>query len=139
MPFAPHLTHALALELACSLLFFAALRFKFPVRKLFLLLAWLGIALGPCLIPLNKPLARGLDAVFCVVLLAETYDLRGYTRAGGQVSLLAFLASLLNPMWLVRARPPAAARLSACLLYTSPSPRDRQKSRMPSSACKKKT
>ena len=24
-----------------------------------------------------------------------------------------------------------------CLLYTSPSPRDRQKSRMPSSACKK--
>eukprot|EP00826_Nyctotherus_ovalis_P015241 TRINITY_DN14317_c0_g3_i1.p1 TRINITY_DN14317_c0_g3~~TRINITY_DN14317_c0_g3_i1.p1 ORF type:complete len:227 (-),score=48.16 TRINITY_DN14317_c0_g3_i1:72-731(-) len=26
----------------------------------------------------------------------------------------------------------------ACLLYTSPSPRDRQKSRMPSSACKKK-
>ena len=27
-----------------------------------------------------------------------------------------------------------AARLGACLLYTSPSPRDRQKSRMPSSA-----
>ena len=26
------------------------------------------------------------------------------------------------------------ARLSLCLLYTSPSPRDRQKSRMPSSA-----
>ena len=26
------------------------------------------------------------------------------------------------------------ARLTACLLYTSPSPRDRQKSRMPSSA-----
>ena len=28
--------------------------------------------------------------------------------------------------------------LKTCLLYTSPSPRDRQKSRMPSSACKKK-
>ena len=27
-----------------------------------------------------------------------------------------------------------AVRLSNCLLYTSPSPRDRQKSRMPSSA-----
>ena len=26
----------------------------------------------------------------------------------------------------------------ACLLYTSPSPRDRTRSRMPSSACKKK-
>eukprot|EP00826_Nyctotherus_ovalis_P032969 TRINITY_DN2657_c0_g1_i1.p1 TRINITY_DN2657_c0_g1~~TRINITY_DN2657_c0_g1_i1.p1 ORF type:complete len:106 (+),score=17.36 TRINITY_DN2657_c0_g1_i1:158-475(+) len=30
------------------------------------------------------------------------------------------------------------AHLYSCLLYTSPSPRDRQKSRMPSSACKKK-
>ena len=29
-------------------------------------------------------------------------------------------------------------QLSSCLLYTSPSPRDRQKSRMPSSAWKKK-
>ena len=28
----------------------------------------------------------------------------------------------------------AAEALDACLLYTSPSPRDRQKSRMPSSA-----
>ena len=30
--------------------------------------------------------------------------------------------------------PDDGGRLSACLLYTSPSPRDRQKSRMPSSA-----
>ena len=30
--------------------------------------------------------------------------------------------------------PVAVARSYACLLYTSPSPRDRQKSRMPSSA-----
>ena len=30
--------------------------------------------------------------------------------------------------------PPRRDRWSACLLYTSPSPRDRQKSRMPSSA-----
>ena len=29
---------------------------------------------------------------------------------------------------------PTGAPLKACLLYTSPSPRDRQKSRMPSSA-----
>ena len=28
--------------------------------------------------------------------------------------------------------------IDACLLYTSPSPRDRTRSRMPSSACKKK-
>ena len=30
--------------------------------------------------------------------------------------------------------PPAAVLIKNCLLYTSPSPRDRQKSRMPSSA-----
>ena len=30
--------------------------------------------------------------------------------------------------------PPIVARRRRCLLYTSPSPRDRQKSRMPSSA-----
>ena len=33
-----------------------------------------------------------------------------------------------------RAVDDAAAASTACLLYTSPSPRDRQKSRMPSSA-----
>ena len=33
-----------------------------------------------------------------------------------------------------RQMAPYYARVCACLLYTSPSPRDRQKSRMPSSA-----
>ena len=42
---------------------------------------------------------------------------------------------LLNPDGTPAARPTiASAPTSACLLYTSPSPRDRQKSRMPSSA-----
>ena len=31
-------------------------------------------------------------------------------------------------------RPPLPARLGICLLYTSPSPRDKRQSRMPSSA-----
>ena len=38
------------------------------------------------------------------------------------------IASLMNP------RPFAVGNSNTCLLYTSPSPRDRQKSRMPSSA-----
>src|SRR5678810_954624 len=42
---------------------------------------------------------------------------------------LAFSPDSLRP-----ALAPAAAYPQACLLYTSPSPRDRQKSRMPSSA-----
>ena len=45
----------------------------------------------------------------------------------------------LSPAWLPKSGPGfdvaiALAMLVACLLYTSPSPRDRQKSRMPSSA-----
>ena len=36
--------------------------------------------------------------------------------------------------WLSGHLPPDAERPTICLLYTSPSPRDRQKSRMPSSA-----
>ena len=42
----------------------------------------------------------------------------------------------LAPDGLEQAR--ATGLLQACLLYTSPSPRDRTSSRMPSSACKKK-
>ena len=42
-------------------------------------------------------------------------------------------ASYLLPAWMV-GRNPKLKIIQACLLYTSPSPRDRQKSRMPSSA-----
>ena len=43
--------------------------------------------------------------------------------------LTAVIESLLNPLV---GRDPR--HIESCLLYTSPSPRDRQKSRMPSSA-----
>ena len=39
---------------------------------------------------------------------------------------------------IVQTPPWSSSKLQACLLYTSPSPRDRTRSRMPSSACKKK-
>ena len=39
-----------------------------------------------------------------------------------------------GPIWVVKAQIHAGGRGKGCLLYTSPSPRDRQKSRMPSSA-----
>ena len=48
----------------------------------------------------------------------------------GPVLIWAALLALLS---LARAEPPKSG-LAPCLLYTSPSPRDRQKSRMPSSA-----
>ena len=52
---------------------------------------------------------------------------------GEQPSVADFAA--YHPLWFTRSQTPAMAGiLEACLLYTSPSPRDRQKSRMPSSA-----
>ena len=49
--------------------------------------------------------------------------------------LLGVLAPIiLNLLHLVVGVYVVTARGSVCLLYTSPSPRDRQKSRMPSSA-----
>ena len=60
----------------------------------------------------------------------------GFTSAAGHMEQVVLKASLPP-----RARsdrkaltPRTITRLSACLLYTSPSPRDRTRSRMPSSA-----
>ena len=39
-----------------------------------------------------------------------------------------------DPFVVYRADAPVQGKVGVCLLYTSPSPRDRQKSRMPSSA-----
>ena len=40
----------------------------------------------------------------------------------------------LIPVTVLQAGPCEVTQVKTCLLYTSPSPRDRQKSRMPSSA-----
>ena len=45
-----------------------------------------------------------------------------------------FLCEVWDEATYVRHHPKKIALLFSCLLYTSPSPRDRQKSRMPSSA-----
>ena len=62
----------------------------------------------------------------------QIYALIGFTIAFA-------MATLLEPVARDRPLAPhgegdADILLEACLLYTSPSPRDRQKSRMPSSA-----
>ena len=61
----------------------------------------------------DSPVADGAAGIVASVAASVAANIRG-----------AYL-----PVWLC-----AALCLSACLLYTSPSPRDRQKSRMPSSA-----
>ena len=66
----------------------------------------------------------------------------GYKRADGRWDIEAHLLDTKNHDFRLqtgvrRAGQPIhdmRVRLTICLLYTSPSPRDRQKSRMPSSA-----
>ena len=48
---------------------------------------------------------------------------------GTLLSVFLFIAILIAARWLAR-----VARRVTCLLYTSPSPRDKRQSRMPSSA-----
>ena len=67
----------------------------------------------------------------------------GLPLAGGALTLSAPHPIIRHRTWLWTARTGAVieavdfaalGEANACLLYTSPSPRDRQKSRMPSSA-----
>eukprot|EP00657_Telonema_sp_P-1_P008296 TRINITY_DN291_c0_g1_i4.p1 TRINITY_DN291_c0_g1~~TRINITY_DN291_c0_g1_i4.p1 ORF type:complete len:100 (-),score=42.12 TRINITY_DN291_c0_g1_i4:23-322(-) len=48
----------------------------------------------------------------------------------------ACIAPIMKHLWVLEYQPPEAliVRFMGCLLYTSPSPRDRTRSRMPSSA-----
>ena len=73
------------------------------------------------------------------------YDIRGpnsrnlyYTRLkDGRIKTAAtkeLLVQKLDKMWILPNKQNKDSMSIGCLLYTSPSPRDRQKSRMPSSA-----
>jgi hypothetical protein len=84
----------------------------------------------------SRPRPLGKEAGMSVL------EKRDHTHADPRVRLKA-VEKTTDPDTLVqlactddsqRVRLAAVARLKDCLLYTSPSPRDRQKSRMPSSA-----
>ena len=61
----------------------------------------------------------------------ETVGLKAFDRAPDPSPIgLSMLDAIKGPL---RVRAPSVRR-SCCLLYTSPSPRDRTRSRMPSSA-----
>ena len=64
-------------------------------------------------------------------------ELLRQTDAGDGVNLLPAMLAVqaeTTPVQAAASRLVAALRAEACLLYTSPSPRDRTRSRMPSSA-----
>ena len=71
-----------------------------------------------------------------VMTTLDGYQMARKGRAGAALAVSAigsFIAGTIGIILLsLLARP--LAQLALCLLYTSPSPRDRQKSRMPSSA-----
>ena len=78
-------------------------------------------------VPPNPSMAEGL----------WTSVERGATDAGRSLDRTAFPATTLNTIVITEpgeATDSERVRHLCCLLYTSPSPRDRQKSRMPSSA-----
>ena len=58
---------------------------------------------------------------------------RGHRLSNGMFGIKSLDSNFLTSRQIEAARI-AATRYMNCLLYTSPSPRDRQKSRMPSSA-----
>ena len=65
----------------------------------------------------------------------------GMFRASGAMDIFVALFSPITNLIGMPAEtlPVALMRPLSCLLYTSPSPRDRTRSRMPSSACQQKT
>ena len=74
----------------------------------------------------NSAIVAVLTTIGVVVLgLMASYVLARYSFMGRSAMYALFAAGLMFPM---------TVAITPCLLYTSPSPRDRQKSRMPSSA-----
>ena len=75
----------------------------------------------------QQNIGAALDAV-------KERHLRGELVGDQSISLTSALRQRLPDLKELNRDHSASAIASACLLYTSPSPRDRQKSRMPSSA-----
>ena len=67
----------------------------------------------------------GADVITASDVTKYQPDAFEFGLASGSTEVLNFLAQTTNDI---------LRQLRICLLYTSPSPRDRQKSRMPSSA-----
>ena len=78
-----------------------------------------------------------LVTIFLIAIAMASGYRRGTLREAATTVLLAFFASLPSTplgVSLVDSLNSIARQVKACLLYTSPSPRDRTRYRMPSSA-----
>ena len=70
------------------------------------------------------------EALYFSVVTGTTLGYGDFSPVGGIVRIAAGIQALSGPVLLAF----YVSKSLHCLLYTSPSPRDRQKSRMPSSA-----
>ena len=78
---------------------------------------------------------RGRTAPLCLLaLLAAAVCLGVYTGVDALSDMDRYYQPMHNGPREAARQKEFAGRWAGCLLYTSPSPRDRQKSRMPSSA-----
>ena len=75
---------------------------------------------------------HGIVPGLAVVLVGEDPASQVYVRNKGKQTVEASMASIEHKLDIDTSEADLLALI--CLLYTSPSPRDRQKSRMPSSA-----
>ena len=105
---------------------------QFSGRKLFGMEPW--FAVHRTLMTLTW--LFGLAGLICIVAKYDFRPLNSYSLEKNSHALLGIIATMfmfIQPFFaVVRCGPDH--RFRPCLLYTSPSPRDRQKSRMPSSA-----
>ena len=91
---------------------------------------------SPAFTRFNLFLRDGFECAYCGSPHELTFDHVIPRRLGGKTSWTNIVAACSSCNLKKGGRLPKEARMhpSVCLLYTSPSPRDRQKSRMPSSA-----
>jgi len=75
-----------------------------------------------------KELVKGLDEK------EKFQTLLGVTGSGKTFTVANVIEQVQKPTLILAHNKTLAAQLYSCLLYTSPSPRDRTRSRMPSSA-----
>ena len=109
----------------------AALHQTLPIvlidAKLAEMVSAAALLLGLASAAISLALLRGCDTMLLAVLYAVA-SLLGLASAAISLALLPGCDTMLLAV------PLAVAFLKGCLLYTSPSPRDRTRSRMPSSA-----
>ena len=85
-------------------------------------------------VDLRSPLEEALNVAVSNLTKDPPKFLAGHFGTAKIAKGLGIIPQMVGPCDGLLPQPVEGSRYTLCLLYTSPSPRDRQKSRMPSSA-----